>query len=145
MLVGAVVCLAAVMLPGCSGDSEITVAAAVIPVPATPDEAAAYLTITNTGDGDDELTGATSDVASAVHLHETSIDGSGFASMTSAGTLEIPAASTIALRPGALHLMLVSPSELTEGDTVQLTLTFRDAGRKRVTAKVITDLSDVFG
>lgn len=127
------------------GTSEITVSDAIVPVPATVDTAAVYLRITNDGDRDDRLLTVSTPQASLTHLHETSIDADGRAGMAAVGTLAIPAGETVDLSPGGLHLMMMQPDELVDGETVDLTLTFEHAGTKTVTARVTDDLDDVVG
>jgi len=125
--------------------SEITVADAFVPVPATAESAAAYLTIRNSGDLDDELVGVSTPSAPMAHLHESTVDAEGRSKMVAVGALKIPANSTVALRPAGLHLMLMQPAPLAAGERVELTLRFRHAGAKRVEAKVVDDISEVIG
>jgi copper(I)-binding protein len=51
--------------------------------------------------------------------------------------VDIPAGGTLTLEPGSFHLMFVGLREALEpGDTVEVTLSFRDAGSVKVTAQV---------
>lgn len=95
---------------------------------------AAYLTITNSG-GEDRLVEVSSPLGSA-SVHSTTTDG-GVMRMRAVEELEIPAHSTVALKPGATHVMvsgLNRPLEVGQG--VVLELSFERSGRRRVTATV---------
>ncbi|MFN8051995.1 MAG: copper chaperone PCu(A)C [Acidimicrobiales bacterium] len=133
--------LTALAVAGCGESSRpIDVSGASIPLPANPAEASVYLTIVNSGDTDDRLLSVESPSAVAVHLHETTIADNGFASMTAVPTLTIPAGMTIALKPGGLHLMMMTSKPLAEGDRVKLTLTFEHAGALHTEARVSSAL-----
>lgn len=133
-------------LVGCApATSEIAVRDARIALPVTGDSAAAYLTIRNAGDLDDELTSVSTPVADMAHLHRTTISDDGRASMGSVSGLRIPAGSTLRLEPGGLHLMLMDPEALEPGQKVRLTLRFREAGVVTVTATATDDVDVVMG
>jgi len=127
------------LLAACSGAAaggEITVSDARVPVPAGAN-GAAYMALTNGGDGADQLLSVSSDVAEAVELHETSMQG-GSMSMQAVEGVEIPGGGEVVLEPGGLHVMLIGVTEdLAEGDTVDLTLTFENAGEQTVSAEVV--------
>lgn len=130
---------AMLLLPACSGaagSGEISVADARVPVPAGAN-GAAYMTLTNGGDTADRLVAVSSDVAESVELHQTTTqDGS--MSMQPVDSVEVPPGGEAVLEPGGLHAMLVGMTrELVEGDTVDLTLTFENAGEQTVTAEVV--------
>ena len=133
-------------LVGCGpGTSRIGVADAVVPVPATADTAAIYLRITNDGDADDRLLKVSTSRAELTTLHETTVDPDGRATMAGVGSVKIPAGETVSLSPGGLHLMMLQPDRLAAGDTVDLTLTFEQAGTVTVPATVTDDIDDVVG
>lgn len=129
----------ALTVAACSGAAaggQIAVSDARMPVPAGAN-GAAYLTLTNDGEATDRLTGATTDVAETVEIHETSIEDDAM-SMRPVGGIGIPAGGTVVLEPGGLHLMLVDvTTALEEGDMVTLTLTFARAGERTVDARVV--------
>jgi copper(I)-binding protein len=108
--------------------------------PATPEAgatASVFLTIANSGCLPDQLTGAESDVAERVEIHETVKDGDVEEMRPLADGLTIPAGKTIRLEPGGDHLMLVGlREELAAGSSILLTLTFDFAGDLWVTATV---------
>jgi copper(I)-binding protein len=98
--------------------------------------AAAYMTITG-GSEADALLGASSPVSTDVQIHETtnSADGMG---MQEVERIEIAAGATVMLEPGGYHIMLMMPDPegLTVGGTVEMTLTFENAGDLVVSAEV---------
>lgn len=100
------------------------------------------LAITNTGDGDDALTGVETDAAVAVELHETRIEDQR-ATMASLDEVPLPAGETVRFRPGGLHLMMVAPAdEVVVGSTFDVTLEF-DRSASITTAVEVRDLLDL--
>ncbi|HSJ46939.1 MAG TPA: copper chaperone PCu(A)C [Euzebyales bacterium] len=134
-LIGTIVLLLAACSGAASG-GEISVTDAHVPVPAGAN-GAAYMTLTNDGDADDTLVRVSTDVAETVGLHETSTqDGS--MSMQEVDGIDIPAGGDAVLEPGGLHVMLIGVTQdLAEGDTLDLTLTFDNAGEQTVSAEVV--------
>lgn len=152
-----VTALAAVsLLAGCGGDSggiEVSDAWARTS-PSMASAGAAYMAITNSGDVDDALIGASvdADIAGSVEIHETvamgsdttmgdtgtdTTTGGGMMTMQPVERVIIPAGESIALEPGGYHLMfldLVAPLEA--GEDLSITLTFEEAGEQIVTAEV---------
>lgn len=64
-------------------------------------------------------------------------EGMGSMTMREIGSLELPAGETVVLEPGGYHVMLldlVEPLEI--GQTIDLTLTFEQAGERTVVAEV---------
>jgi hypothetical protein len=89
-----------------------------------------YLSIDNSANAPDTLLGVTTPVANHAMLH-----GGGMEAMAA---LEVPAAGTLALRPGQTHLMLEPPlPTFARGDSVQVTLRFAHARSVSVWALVI--------
>jgi copper(I)-binding protein len=98
---------------------------------------AAYFTIANGLDKDDVLLGAMSTVAQATEVHETYEAGEGMMGMRERESLPIAANSLTEFKQGGLHVMFLRlTEELSEGDEVQLTLRFENAGDVTVTAPV---------
>lgn len=131
--------------------------------PAIATAGAAYLDITNGTDVDDVLLEASVDpsVAAKVELHETttaddaeapgegmagemgegetatSMAGSPMMQMVPVDEIPVPAGETVVLEPGGLHLMVLDLAEPLEvGTTIDITLTFQEAGDVVVTAEV---------
>ncbi len=119
---------------------------------------AAYMLITNNGSEDDALLAASvaDDVAGAVELHQSRAvepdmgdDMTGgdmgttdstmapMMEMVPVDRIELPAGGTASLQPGGYHVMLLDlVAPLTEGDQLELTLSFEVAGEVVVTAVV---------
>lgn len=115
---------------------RLTVSSAYVREPASPDVAAAYLRIANSGGAPDELVGVSSDAAVEVSMHEQ--DQQGMADvMRPLASVRVPARGSVTFAPGGDHLMLTRPTSLRPGQTVQLTLRFRVSGTVRVAAPVV--------
>jgi copper(I)-binding protein len=100
-----------------------------------PGDSAAYMTITNAGTAD-TLVRVSTDVAEAVELHNTTIDNN-VARMRQVQEITIPANGQVKFQPGSYHAMLINVKrDLKPGDTVTLTLQFKNAGEQQVTAQV---------
>ncbi|HEV7210469.1 MAG TPA: copper chaperone PCu(A)C [Blastococcus sp.] len=107
-----------------------------VPEPASPDVAAAYLTVVNTGDSPARLTAVHSDLATMV-MPMTETSSGGIGSMAPLTKVVVPAHGSFRFTPGAAHLMLEHPHPLpTTGGTVPLTLTFSPGGAVTVALPV---------
>lgn len=130
--------LAALLLGACQAESTppaITIedAWARATVPGQP-SAAVYLTVRNDG-GEDRLVEVSSPAGDA-SLHSTSMDN-GVIRMRHLQNLDIPANSSVALEPGATHIMVTGLEQpLGEGTTFPLELKFDRSGDRRVSASV---------
>ncbi len=108
-----------------------------IPEPASPDVAAAYFTVTNTGSTPDTLDEVTTNVTRHV-MTMTETDNGGSGSMTNLPKVVVPAHGTFRFVPGHAHLMLEQPRRpLTTGDRVKMTVTFSHAGTTTLTLPVV--------
>ena len=98
---------------------------------------AGYMLIKNTGASNDSLIGIDADFAGMSMLHQSSVDSNGVATMKMVMTIDIPAGQTVELKPGGFHVMFDNLKQnLTVGDTVTLTLHFKNAGDIRLQAQV---------
>jgi copper(I)-binding protein len=87
------------------------------------------MTIVNNGPEPDHLLSASSADAGAVELHETVDDKGVMRMVPHPEGWDLPARGKLELRPGGKHLMLIKLARtLEQNQTVQITLTFRDAG-----------------
>ncbi|MEM9954094.1 MAG: copper chaperone PCu(A)C [Chloroflexota bacterium] len=88
----------------------------------------AYLTITNNGDSEVILVGASAEGIGMIELHETIVDENDMASMVEQENgILVDSGETVEFAPGGLHLMLIDPvSDLVEGETITITLEFED-------------------
>jgi periplasmic copper chaperone A len=145
-----VVGLLAVILGGCAsppsaaspqgtgqGSGPATIQAAdVWARAAATGNSAAYMILRNGGDAADRLVKVESDVADAVELHKSTMDGS-MMKMEPVQSIEIPAKGQAELKPGDLHVMLIGlKRELKPGEKIKLKLQFEEAGAQEVEAIV---------
>ena len=91
---------------------------------------AAFMTIVNSGETDDRLVAAASDVAERVELHTHIEDSDGIMRMRPVEEgFAIPAGGQHTLKRGGDHVMLMGLREpLETGGSVTVTLTFEGAG-----------------
>ncbi|MEC7761470.1 MAG: copper chaperone PCu(A)C [Pseudomonadota bacterium] len=132
ILLGAAV--AAFAMPAFA-DSEITITDAYARAAGMNAMAgAAFFVIENTGDEDDRLIGASSDIAARVELH-THIEGEdGVMQMRQVEDgFPVAAGSTHVLERGSDHVMFMGLNgSMAQGDTVKVTLMFEKAGEIEV-------------
>jgi len=96
----------------------------------------AYVTLRNTGRTADRLVKVASPAAEKSEIHETKTDG-GTATMRPVEGVELKPGATVALRPGGLHVMLMSlGAPLKQGERLKLVLTFEKAGTVEVEAPI---------
>lgn len=97
-----------------------------------------FLTITG-GPEADTLLGASFAGAEQVEVHETYDTDGGMRGMREAEAgIPVPAAETVELAPGGYHIMLINLTEASaEGDTLDLTLEFAQAGSLEVPVPVL--------
>lgn len=111
-----------------------------------------YATIHNSGGSADALVSASSPLAKAVELHQSAPVSSGMmkssGSMSGMGNMPavmmrpvrrivIPAGGSATLKPGGYHIMLIGlHNDLKPGQTIPITLRFRNAGVVRVLSRV---------
>jgi periplasmic copper chaperone A len=93
------------------------------------DAGGAFMTITNTGTLADRLTGGSTSVAGEVRVHTVDMTDGVMRMRQLTDGLEIPARSSVTLKPGSFHIMLMQLKQpLRQGETVPVTLTFEQAG-----------------
>jgi copper(I)-binding protein len=162
----ALLAIAAVTVSACSGGTSSSSTGVTIrdpwarTSPMVSGAGAAYMVIENTGSAADALTGGSSDVATAVEVHETyavepaastgtggmespkaSDGGMGMGGemmgMRRIDRLDIPAGGSVDLKPGGYHIMLIGLTrELKAGEDLTVTLTFEKAGDVTLTIPV---------
>jgi len=97
--------------------------------------AAVYLGIANKGGGDDKLLNASTPIGQAT-LHSSTMDG-GVMRMRPLEGLDIPAQSTVPLKPGGTHIMVTGVKQpLIAGSSFPLALHFERSGKRTVTVSV---------
>ena len=105
-------------------------------VPPNMKMTAAYMSLHNHSDMEDELLSAETPVAGVVETH-TVEENNGVMSMKPVDSIPVPANGMQELKPGGYHLMLIQLKEVPKkGETVSLVLNFKHAGRLEVDAKV---------
>jgi copper(I)-binding protein len=105
--------------------------------PASARTGAVYMTLTNKANTADRLTGASSDVAAKVQIHEMAVVNGVMQMRQLVNGLTIPAGGSVTLKPGRYHVMLIELKKpLTAGETIPLTLTFAKARNISLTVPV---------
>jgi copper(I)-binding protein len=95
---------------------------------------AVFMTISNTGENDDQITAASSDIAERVELHTHLMDD-GIMMMRKVDFYDLPAKDNAVLQPMGHHIMLMNlKTQLRAGDVFPLTLSF--ANRADITVNV---------
>jgi hypothetical protein len=101
---------------------------------------AAFMAIENGGAADDRLVAAASDIAARVELHTHIMEDDVMRMVHVEEGFEIPAGETILLERGGKHVMFMGLNEpMEQGATVEVTLTFEEAGD--VTVEIPVDLT----
>ncbi len=108
---------------------------------------AAFMVIQNTGDTEDRLLSATSDVSVRVELHTHKIDDAGIAKMVQVEEgFAIPAGESHVLKRGGDHVMFMGLKQPFEhGATVPVTLVFENAGEVVIDVPVDLERQDKHG
>jgi copper(I)-binding protein len=98
---------------------------------------AAYMMLTNFTDQDVALIGASSDAATAVEIHLSSMGADGTMKMEQQESVAIPAGKALELKPGSYHVMLIGlKQDLKVGDEITLTLHFKTHADVTLTVSV---------
>ncbi len=88
----------------------------------------AYLNITNNGDTPDRLISVISTISPRLEIHEHTMKD-GVMRMSQIDYLEIKAGVTVELKPGGYHIMIFeTSSKYADGDQIEITLNFENAG-----------------
>jgi copper(I)-binding protein len=97
---------------------------------------AVYMAIENNTGNAEKLVSLSTSVADMAQVHETTQTSDGMTSMQEVqGGLDIPAGSTVTLKPGGYHIMLMGlHQDLSVGQSFSLTLTFQSG--KQITVDV---------
>jgi copper(I)-binding protein len=120
----------ALVLTGCSdsgssddAQADLSVSAAYMPQPVSDSMAAGFLTVTNQGGAQDDLTSVTSDVGQ-VTVHKT-VDSA----MEEVKSLDVPAHGQLVFKSGGNHLMFENlKRKPKQGETVSVELHFAQSG-----------------
>jgi periplasmic copper chaperone A len=105
--------------------------------PAGAQTGAVYMTLDNKTSSADRLTGASSDVADKLQIHEMTVVNGVMQMRELTNGLPVPTGGSVTLKPGSYHVMLIGLKKpLTPGKTFPLTLIFEKAGNISVTVPV---------
>ena len=121
-----------------AGDGEIVIANPwIYPTARSERAGAAYMTVTNTTDTTEKLTGAASDIADRVELHTYVLVDDVMTMRQVDDGIELPPGEDLALSPGGLHVMLLGLDRpLVDGETFPLRLAFEHRGETEVIVQV---------
>ena len=98
---------------------------------------AAYMTITNTGKTPDKVACVSSDASAECQIHTMTMDNGVMQMRPVEGGLEIKPGETVTLKPGGLHVMLVTLKHpLEQGNSVKAMLKFDTAGTVEIDAPI---------
>lgn len=98
---------------------------------------AVYLTLRNTGPGEDQLVGLAVPGAAKAILHDQRMDGN-IMRMRKAAAISLPSGEEVRLAPGGRHIMLMGLSApLREGATLTLQLRFAHAPPAEIVVPVL--------
>lgn len=102
------------------------------------ENSAAYMTITNSDTKEYEIINVYAPlIANRVELHDSYVDDQKISRMRAIDKIVVPAQSTIELKPGGTHIMLMSlKQELKTGDKFTIKLKIEDVGMKEVEVEV---------
>lgn len=115
------------LLSACSEVSEIEAHEYWARAAMKGNNGAVYMQLHNHTENDDELLSVSSDVAEAVEIHESTVDANGVMQMNMLPSLPLAAAEELELKPGGMHVMLISLKEdLKVGDEITVTLHFKN-------------------
>lgn len=98
---------------------------------------AGYFTVTNNGEEDDRLNGASADWAGSIQLHDVKANADGVMEMKRMDFITIKKGETVTFAPSGRHLMIYDVNEkLTDGQTKTITFHFDKAGAVNATFDV---------
>ena len=130
----AAIVLIAVSCGGADSGLEITDARIGKPLANT---AALYFSVENGTETADRLVRVETDRAELTQLHESVTSPDGIVTMNEQAEFEVGPGETLALEPGARHVMLLKVDPLEVGETVDITLEWAVSGIVEITADVV--------
>ena len=103
--------------------------------------------VTNDSDTPDRLIAARTDVAARVELHTHIEDGEGVMRMIEVEDgFEVPAGGEAVLKRGGQHVMMMGLNQsLLQGESIEITLTFENAGDMVLTVPIDNERLDMSG
>lgn len=135
--VGLLVSLFLLVLSACVNAGEFKIMDAWIEPGKIGSTSEAYLIISNATDTSDSLESINSDAASSVEILSQDQDKSGRITMKVIESVPVPAQQEVIFKPGKLAIALTGlKQDLEPGDTIDLFLNFKNAGKMTIQAKV---------
>lgn len=132
----AILLSAAFLLSACAAKEGIDVRDAWARTSTLGMNSAVYFVIQNHNAEADELIGARSDVAEAVEIHESRVEGD-VMTMSRVESVTLEPSTTVEFKPGGYHVMLIGlKQDLKAGDQIQISLQFKNSPDLNVTATV---------
>ena len=112
------------LLNACDAATDIEVSNAWMRPAAKDGNGAIYFVLQNHSAGTDELTGVSSDIAQAVEMHESKMEGD-VMQMRQVMSVPLGGKTSVEFVPGGYHVMLIGlKQDVKLGDQVQVTLHF---------------------
>ncbi len=97
--------------------------------PATAQSGGGFLTVTNKGTAPDRLIAARSTASAKVEVHEVRMENNVMKMRELEKGLEIPAGTTVMLKPGGYHIMFMGlKAPIAKDSQIPVTLVFEKAG-----------------
>jgi periplasmic copper chaperone A len=124
------------LLSACNSATGMEVSQAWARPAAQGGNGAVYFILKNHSASADELVGVTSDIAQAVEMHESKMQGD-VMQMQQVTSVPVKGKESVEFAPGGLHVMLIGlKQELQVGDEFQVTLQFAEHEDITVTVSV---------
>lgn len=104
---------------------------------------AVYMILHNHATTADELVGVSSDVATAVEIHDNTLDANGTIEMNRRSSVPFAADEEVEFKPGGLHIMLSGlKRDLNSGDEITVSLHFKNR-EDIILIVLVMDVADV--
>lgn len=128
--------LAAFFLNACGSAQGMEVREPWMRPAAQGENGAVYFVIHNRGSNADALTGASSEIAEVLEMHESKMNGD-VMQMQQLDSVPLERSAEVKFEPGRLHIMLVDlKKDLNVGDEIEITLHFTNFEDLTVTVPV---------
>jgi len=99
---------------------------------------AAYMLLRNQTKSGDELTGVSTDIASAAEIHLSQLKANGTMEMIKQESIPLPVNAEVKLKPGSYHIMFIGlKKDIKAGDEISLTLHFKNHEDIKLTVPVL--------
>ena len=135
--VGLLITLLMLALYACASAGEFKIMDAWVKPGKIGSTSEAFLIISNATDTSDSLQSISSDAASSIEIRSQDQDKSGRITMKVIESVPVPAQQEVIFKPGELAIALTGlKQDLEPGDTIDLTLNFKNAGIMTIQAKV---------